>query len=442
MTKTEIVEQIRRNDKLLSLPQVMSEVLEEIGKEDFSADKLGKIILKDPSLTGRILKLANSPFYCRLSEIKTVHQAVSILGVTTVKCLALSSSVLNPDRVAASSGVSPQSFFSYVLSVAAACESIAKAVDYRSTEEAFIAGLLHDVGVLFFLHHYPEAYAKVIHHETHSSSLAEAERMIFGIDHAEIGGYLAEVWSLPEYISKSIVDHHNGNRLGEDETLNQIVALAVLITGDRYSGYDIGIEDRLNQIKNLSSMLSIEKEVVDEISSSILSRTIDVANYLGVDIGNIEDMLVKANQEIWKSYLTIENLFKERQELSASLLNEERERGAIEAKNVAMATLSHYLNNATMAIYGRSQLMRMLLDKGRNEDLLKKLPNDLEVMNRSILKIVAVLEEMREISPIDKTEFYNLSKALNIDDRLKTRIDKMTADRSWETGVETAPSPV
>lgn len=440
MTKTEIVEMIRRNDRLLSLPQVLSEVLQEVGKDDFSAEKLGKIILKDPSLTGRILKLANSPFYCRLSEIKTVHQAVSMLGVTTVKCLALSSSVLNPDRVAASSGVSPQSFFSYVLSVAAACESIAKAVDYRSPEEAFIAGLLHDVGVLFFLHHYPKEYARVVKREVRASSLSEAEEAVFGINHAEVGGYLAETWSLPEYIARSISAHHSGAHLSEEDTLNQIVALAVLITGDRYSGYESELEDRLGQIKRLSGMLGLEKEVVDEISSSILSRTIDVATYLGVDIGNIEDMLVKANQEIWKSYLTIENLFKERQELSTSLLNEERERGAIEAKNVAMATLSHYLNNATMAIYGRSQLMRMLLDKGRDKDLIKKLPNDLDVMNRSILKIVAVLEEMREISPIDKTEFYNLSKALNIDDRLNSRIDKMTKDRTWETGVETAPA--
>ena len=106
------------------------------------------------------------------------------------------------------------------------------------------------------------------------------------------------------------------------------------------------------------------------------------AVHLGVDIGNIEDMLIRANQEIWKSYLTIENLFRERQELSRNLLLQERERGAIESKNIAMATLSHYLNNATMAIYGRSQLLRLMLKKGEHERLLEKLDNDLEVVDQ------------------------------------------------------------
>jgi len=439
MSKADIVEEIRRNDKLLSLPQALSEILEEVGKENFSPEKLGKIILKDPSLTGRILKLANSPFYCRLSEIKTVNQAVSILGVTTVKCLALSSSVLHPDRVAASSGVSPQTFFSYVLSVAAASEAIAKALDYSSVEEAFIAGLLHDVGVLFFLHHHPEKYGRIARHEIQAESLVDAERKMFGVDHCEIGGILAETWCLPQYVVDAVSNHHYPGRISADQQLEGIVALAVLMTGDKFSGYETGLEERLRAITEVSNQLGLSKEQVDEISSSILSRTIDVAEYLGVDIGNIEDMLVKANQEIWKSYLTIENLFKERQELSTNLLKEERERGAIEAKNIAMATLSHYLNNATMAIYGRSQLIRMMLKKNQQDRVLAKLPDDLEVMDRSIQRIVAVLEEMRELSPMDKKEFHSVSKALRIDDKIEGRIKKMESDTSWQSGVEMAP---
>ena len=100
-----MIEQIRRDNNLLSLPQVLSEVLKEAGKEDFSADKLAKIILKDPSLTSRILKLSNSSFYHRFSEITTVHQAISVLGVTTVKCMTLSSSIFHPEKIAAESGV-------------------------------------------------------------------------------------------------------------------------------------------------------------------------------------------------------------------------------------------------------------------------------------------------------------------------------------------------
>ena len=150
-------------------------------------------------------------------------------------------------------------------------------------------------------------------------------------------------------------------------------------------------------------------------------------------------MLIRANQEIWHSFLTIENLFRERQELSQSLLKQEREKGAIEAKNVAMATLSHYLNNATMAIYGRSQLLRMKLAKGDTENLLGRLSHDLEVVDQAVERIVAVLEEMREISPIDQQKYYDMSKALNIDDRIEQRLGKMSTDRTWASSIEMAP---
>lgn len=439
MNKIDILAQIHSNDKLLSLPQVLSEILEEVGKDDFSSDSLAKIILKDPSLTSRLLKMANSSFYQRVTNITTVHQAVSILGVTTVKCLTLSASIFNPERIAASTGVDPKEFFAYSLSIASASEKIAQTVQYPSPEEAFIAGLLHDIGVLFFLHHYPDRYACILRGEIRAESLVDAEMDEFGVDHCDIGYHLAEVWRLPDYVADAIISHHGRLSTAPSSVLQNIVGLAVHLTSDRFSGFEINLERRLKMIGELSQRLSLMKSQVDEISSSLLAGTIRTAEYLGVDIGNIEDMLIRANQEIWHSFLTIENLFRERQELSQSLLRQEREKGAIEAKNVAMATLSHYLNNATMAIYGRSQLLRLKLAKGDTENLLARLPNDLEVVDRSIERIVAVLEEMREISPINQQKYYDMSKALNIDDRIEQRLEKMDADGAWASRVEVAP---
>ena len=440
MDKLTIVEQIRDNEKLLSLPQALSQVLQEVSKEDFSPDSLAGIILKDPSLTGQILRMANSPFYHRLSEIKTVNQAVSVMGATTVKCLALSSSVLNPAKIAKDSSMDTRAFFTHVLTVAGAAENIAQALEMKNTEEAFIAGLLHDIGVLFFVHHYPQEYSHVLQHQVRADSLSEAEVEVFGIDHADVGFHMAERWCLPSYITAAIGNHHRARDENEDPLYQNIVSLAVLLAGDQFSGYEPGIEDRLRRITAASEELGLSKDQVDEISSSLLARTVDVAEYLKIDIGNLEDMLVRANQEIWKSYITMENLFKERSELSASLLREERAKGAAESKAIAMATLSHYLNNATMAIYGRSQLMRMLHSKGQLDRMSEKLPHDLDVVDSSVAKIVAVLEEMKEISPIDEKEFYTLSKGLDIDDRIAKRMDAMSEDGFWPDEVEKAPA--
>jgi putative nucleotidyltransferase with HDIG domain len=421
MRKVDIVEDIRRRDDLLSLPQALSEILKEMVKPNFSADTLANIILKDPSLTGRILKLANSSFYQRLSQVKTVHAAVQLLGVTTVKCLALSSSVFNAEQIERESGLDTKAYFAQILTVAAAAEKIAKKIEYKAPEEAMIAGLLHDIGTMVFLHHYPDEYRRVMAGKIGARNLSEAEIEVFGIDHAELGYHLAIKWRLPEQIIDAIRDHHSPADTN-DNPIKNILRLASLLATDTSSNFSEDIEDRLGKINQVARCLSLSREEVDAISVSLLSSTVSVADYLGIDIGDHQEMLSRANQEIWKAYLTVENLFKERQELSRKLLQEERAKGAVESKNIAMATLSHYLNNAAMAISGRSQILRMRVKKGMSDEIMSGLPVSLDVIDRSISKIVAVLAEISEISPIDEVEFLSTSKAMNIDDRIEKRM--------------------
>jgi putative nucleotidyltransferase with HDIG domain len=433
MDQVAIIEQIQRNRQLLSLPQALSEILRELDKDNFSAQSLAQIILKDPSLTGRVLRMANSPYYYRLGETTNIIQAISVLGVTTVKCLALSSSIFDPAKISEKSGVDAKAFFSSTLTVAAASEKIAQTIKYGAPEEAFIAGLLHDIGVLFFLHHYPREYRRIIDKNVKAKTLVEAEIEMFDIDHCEVGARLANVWRLPEYIAKSAAAHHRVHELDRNDTLSNIVRLAVLLSKESFSGYDMGFEERMMYIVKLAEVLSLSREQIDEVTCTLLSASLEIANYLGVDIGNIEQILVKANQEIWKSYLTIEHLFKERQELNKKLLQEERTKGAIESKNIALSTLSHYLNNAVMGIYSRTQLMRMLTEKQKTEQLLDQLPTNLDLIERSVLKIVAVLQEMKEISPIDRPTFNDMSSILNIDDRIEQRLQRMLREREETT---------
>ena len=431
MDKVTIVHELKNNKNLLSLPQVLSEVLEEVRKEDYSADVLAKIILKDPSLTARLLKIANSPFYQTVSEIKTVHQAVQRLGVTTVKCMMLSASIFNPEMIAEKSGIDQIEFFTYILSIAAACDKIARKVEHPVPEEVMIAGLMNDIGLMFLLHHYPEGYRKVSKLADGFKKHTDAEIEVFGMDHCEVGMYLGRSWHLPEYIIESIADHHNCST-ESDNQLSLIVKLAVHMSTDNFSGFQQNLEEKLVSIKYLALRLNINSDDIDEISGSLLKDSLEMSKFFGVDIGSHENMLFKANQEIWRTYLTIEKLFHERQELSKKLLNEERSKGAMEAKNIAMATLSHYVNNAAMAIYGRSQLMRMLKDKNKIDKVIEQLPMTLDTMDRAVKKIVAVLDEMKELSPIDKVKFYNVSKAMNLDDKIEQRIKSMSGDTSWQ----------
>ncbi|MBU0983060.1 MAG: HDOD domain-containing protein [candidate division Zixibacteria bacterium] len=426
MDRLAILTEIKERDDLLSLPQALAEILREVDNPDFTADSLARIILRDPPLTGRILKMANSSFYSRFAGISTVHQAVPVLGANTVKCLALSTSVFDPAKIASDSGTDPQQYFANVLTVAAGAEKIASTVEYRASEEAFIAGLLHDIGSMYLIHHYPAEYRKIVRGEVPGvSNILDAEQAVFGVDHCEVGYHLLVKWRLPTYIAEAVRDHHRPADNSLDARISAIVRLASLLTEDSGSPYSMDLEDRLQAIGQTSEALGLSKEDIDSISISLMSATISAAEYLGVDIGSIEEILTRANQEIWHTYLMIENLFKERQDLSQKLLQQERARGAYESKTIAMATLSHYLNNAAMAIYGRSQILRMQHSKNDNEKLLKKLPESLDVIDKSIQKMVAVLAEMKEISPIDEVEFLSTSKAMNMDDRIARRMDEM-----------------
>jgi putative nucleotidyltransferase with HDIG domain len=433
MEKLSILAQIKERDDLLSLPQALAEILRQVDDPDFGSEQLAKTILKDPPLTAKILKLANSATYSRFGRVSNVHQAVQTLGAVTVKCLALSSSVLHPERIEAETGIDTKVYFSNVLSVATACEKLAEAVGYRSAEEAFIAGLLHDIGTLFFLHHYPKECRKILQGGIKGATdIVEAERMVFGTDHCEVGYHLAQRWRLPDYVVTAIRDHH-GTEAGDTKNpIPGVVHLATLMVDQSAAGHEIDLETRLKLITEATGRLGLAKEQVDAVSMSVMSAAVSVAEYLKVDIGNTEDILTRANQEIWQTYFMVENLFKERQELTNKLLQQERSKGAYESKTIAMATLSHYLNNAAMAIYGRSQMIRLQHGKDDPHSLQEMLIPSLDVIDRAIKKMVAVLAEMKDISPIDEVEFLSTSKAMNMDERIERRIEQQEDESGLE----------
>jgi HD-like signal output (HDOD) protein len=425
MDKVSIVQHIQTGHDLLSLPQTLSEILKEAENPNFNAETLSKIILRDPALTGRLLKVANSSFYSRISNIRTVNQAVQMLGVTTVKCLALSTSIFRPEKIKKETGFDPQDLFNTFLSVATGSERIAQIVGCKRPEEAFIAGLLHDVGILYLLEYHPHEYRRILDRHVKAHRLSDAEQEVFGIDHSEVGYFLAVRWRLPEYVCNAIRSHHSFTSMDEYETISRCVLLATLLLPNSVGHFSGDLEERVLLMNRAAESLSISKHQLDEISLHMITATVQVAGQMGVDIGTQEDLLTRANREIWRTYSTIENLFKERQELTSRLLAEERQKGALESKNIAIATLSHYLNNAAMAVYGRSQIIRMMCSRSDPKTLTEKLPESLTVIDRSVRKIVAVLAEMKAISPVEEMKFINTSMALNLDERIETRLKEM-----------------
>ena len=444
MDKMTILEDISRNDDILSLPQALNELLREIEKSNYSTESLARIILRDPALTSRILKLANSSFYQRFSRTTTVQQAVQVLGISTVKCMALSSSVLNPERYEKVSFVDTKHLFADILTVSVAAEKIAKAAGIKATDESFIAGLLHDVGVLYFINHYPDQYKKIAQKQIRAASLSAAEKQVFGIDHCEVGYHLAVRWRLPVSICEAVRDHHSFAALVPGASVTNIIRLASLLGHTSADDYGWDPVERMTRTNQIAQLLNLTKDQIEEISVTLMTDALAAAEFLNTSIGNVEDLLMRANKEIWRTYLIVHNLFQERQELSQKLLKEERDKGAVESKNIAIATLSHYVNNAAMAMYGRTQLLRQRLKRGDTPRVLESLPASLDVIENAVRKTVAVIAEIKEISPIDEVEFYNMSQAMKLDDRIERRIKQLSEESGLvlpdETMFEENPS--
>ncbi len=187
------------------ITSVMNTVVEES-----SAKELAAVIEKDSSVTARILKVINSAYYGLSGHVSTVSHAVPLLGVQVVKNIVLTFSVLDVFDEGRKDGGDIQRLWEHSFSTAAASRLIARRMGYADAEEALVAGLLHDIGVLVFVKHDVEDWRDAFREsEEKGERLVDVEQRRLGISHAEIGALLAEKWNLPEILVVPVRHHHD-----------------------------------------------------------------------------------------------------------------------------------------------------------------------------------------------------------------------------------------
>jgi len=420
----DLASEIERSSDLLALPESVARIIELTSSENINIDKISRIIGADPALTGRLLKIANSPFYGLSNRVNNANQAIMVLGLSTVKCLILSAAIFHPTTDKSGANIDFKSLYGNIITTAVTSQKLAVACGFDSPEEAFTCGLLHDVGALYLMHHHSEQYGMVIKRASESGNLIAEEIAVFGITHSEIGGKISEKWKLPANIVQAVRNHDNcGN--GNNGVLDDIIRLAVALNRESICFTDEFIEDKITKISITSKRLGLTREQLDNISSTISRDAVEFARILDVDIGDYESLISRANQEIFNTYMALQKLFRERQELTNRILEEERARGLLEAKNIAVSTMAHYLNNATMSISGQAQVIRLYLKSKTADEIIKGLPKFLDAIDTGVKKSVAVLEELSELNMLDEVEYFSKSKILNIDERIQKRLKKL-----------------
>jgi len=223
--------------RIPSLSTTVGKVLEICSKVDASPNELNKVIALDPVLTGQVLKLINSAYYSLVNKVTSLTRAITMLGLNTVKNMALSTAIIRTVSGAKKSKVLPtKKFWAHSISVGVSAKLLAQVKDIplMEREEYFISGLLHDLGKVPFDDDYIHVLSMA---KREQIPLIEAERQLMGIDHQEVGLMIAEKWKLNKAISSCIGNHHDLDQL--DEEYQRQAAFVAL--GNVYSDiYDIG----------------------------------------------------------------------------------------------------------------------------------------------------------------------------------------------------------
>ncbi|BDI32217.1 phosphohydrolase [Capsulimonas corticalis] len=222
---------LRQVKDLPSLPDVAVKVARTIDKPTTSANDVARVLSMDQGLTARVLRLANSVFYGATRRISTVSDAIVLLGMRTVRNLAMASSVEDVlGRELAGYAMQRGELWRHSCGCANVAQSLATLINYPVPEEAFVAGLLHDVGKVLLSVHMQVEFSGVLKlTEDEDISFMEAEQRILGFDHAEVGACVLERWNLPTPLVQAVRYHHTPMAQSEFSKLTALVHVADVI---------------------------------------------------------------------------------------------------------------------------------------------------------------------------------------------------------------------
>jgi HD-like signal output (HDOD) protein len=224
-------------DRLPSMPTLYRRLEEALADPDVRVEKLGDLIEQDMGMTAKMLKIVNSAFFGLRRTISSAHEAVTYLGIDTVKALVLVNGIFEGSRPLATQFLCLDDLWQHSLGAAAAAKAIGRAqgAGRDLAEEMFVAGVLEDVGILVLASHFPEAYDRAIRAvEDDGLALAAAEEAEFTVSHAEVGAHLLGLWGIPAQIIRTVSLHHNPGLIqGPGFSPEVAVYAADILVGER-----------------------------------------------------------------------------------------------------------------------------------------------------------------------------------------------------------------
>ena len=273
MSKISLARLLIKVKSMPPLPQSIAQILELTKSAKSSAHDLTKVCERDPKLTTNMLKLANSPYYGFSRKISTISHAIVCLGLDTVKSIALTSStqeMLNNEVPAYA--LEEGMLWQHSICCATCARIISKRIGFKESEEAYIAGLLLDIGKIMLSNFSEDQFVLIIEKaQNNRISFDRAEKEILGFDHSKIGGKIIEKWNLPSILVEAVQYHHCPDNAKISKKLTYIVHLADAISC--MLGIGLGCDGLMYVFEdNTLDVLDLSKDDVESIMCELVDK--------------------------------------------------------------------------------------------------------------------------------------------------------------------------
>lgn len=242
---------IREISHIATLPEITLKIIELVESPTSTAQDLHKVIANDPALCSRILKVVNSAFYGLPGQIGSINRAIVLLGMNAVKNIAIAASLAKLFRGGSiTPDFSAKDLWTHSIACATGCKLIADTLKIGLSDEAFLAGLIHDLGVIVEIQYDRHKLIEVLNRVKPDSEgnptadMLAAEIEIFGANHQDFGQGLCEKWKFPKSFALVTGYHHRPLELASDmRTLVNIVCIADHLTAKLGQGFRLDIQD-------------------------------------------------------------------------------------------------------------------------------------------------------------------------------------------------------
>ena len=270
-SKALVAEAVKKVTTIATLPEVTGKIVSIVEDPKSTAAQLHKIVAHDPALVTRILKVVNSAFYGLPGQIGSVERAIVLLGLNAVKNIAVAASLGQLFRgVKLCEGYTAKDLWTHCIAVAVTARELARQMKMPFADEAFLAGLIHDVGILVSLHVHPEKLKQVCEKvQKEGGDFCEAERVICGLDHQQLGAGLTEQWKFTRPCQLVAGYHHNPQTLTDNtRVLVSLIHVADVVCAQQKRGFNLtAIHQQLDDA--VLADAGVTMAVVDKVRDSL-----------------------------------------------------------------------------------------------------------------------------------------------------------------------------